>query len=54
MNMSARGGLQGGDGKIPDISDLMDFDEELKTHEQRRKRLFHAPAAVACHICCAI
>jgi hypothetical protein len=41
--MSVRGGLQAGDGKVPDISGLMDFDEELKTHEQRRKRLIPQP-----------
>jgi hypothetical protein len=39
--MSVRGGLQA--GKVPDISGLMDFDEELKTHEQRRKRSIPQP-----------
>jgi hypothetical protein len=36
--MSVRGGGKALDAKVPDMSGLMDFDEELKTHEQRRKR----------------
>ncbi len=49
MIMSAMGGLQGSDGRVPDLSELMDFDEELKTHEQRRKRSARALAAVIHH-----
>jgi hypothetical protein len=43
------GGVHGGDGKLAGLYGLMHFDEELKTHEQRRKRSARALAAVIRH-----